>query len=855
MAISHNRTFEWLFDPQKTKFSSWLEDTGDYNPIFLIRGKAGSGKSTLMKFAMRHETTQRLLNRSSIPSWTFIGFFFHDRGSATQKSLSTMLQELLYQTLSKHPCLAVYVQPFYDMLMKAQRTTSPDWDFETLRTALIGIMKQQKYTIRICYFVDALDEHAGDNDQLATLLYDITSSVDIKHTKIKICLASRPWNVFITHFGRCPGFAIHDYTRDDISIYTSTRLYQSLEGQDVRKLDKETSLLLQRLVDRITKRAQGVFIWVRLVVDDLAPNVRDGTPFSSLEDKLSRLPPELNNLYLHTLTKVNDDYMKETHAMLQIVLCSAQPLSLECVVGCTFYATLGRRYVPDTQEAMVRSLQSRSGGLLEVVPSRPPTPPSDADIPDTATQAITLATFQQVPSTSSDDSTGGPLKAESTESFTSTSDTDGTEAISQAMKRSSSQQGSISTISADLSGEAIIELPDRYSHLVVQFIHQTAKEFISDYRPDMAHHEDPDWFKLPGQFFLLRSCGLLHNRWADSIRGNIFIYANQIDDCKVPGPDGWPLSACWIRDVFEQLLTAETTGLNWLLKNIPSLPHVIRKCKNFIIAFSGVMAKDTALSVWLGIAANLCNYIYVILIEWQQCSTLPGRLGALDALLRFAVLGPKTVPGHKGRERIANLLLGQPLIHSFLEHPSRYTEQSFWQPMWAGSILATLLDGKSDDFGFAQDFSENERLVLARILLTHGADVEYELPVSRGRPLLHSVRYEKGEMVRLLLQHGADPSATTDINISVDRGSYYKSRFDKDVNRATGKIRVPTLVYALLRRDLGVLQALNDFGGSLRSSDNGEPSVSNAIGRAGVLAVALCGPGSPTRKDLGPGDD
>ena len=44
MAISHDRTFEWLFDPTKTKFSSWLEDTGDDDPIFWIKGKPGAGQ-------------------------------------------------------------------------------------------------------------------------------------------------------------------------------------------------------------------------------------------------------------------------------------------------------------------------------------------------------------------------------------------------------------------------------------------------------------------------------------------------------------------------------------------------------------------------------------------------------------------------------------------------------------------------------------------------------------------------------------------------------------------------------------------------------------------------------------------
>ena len=810
-----------------------------------------------MKFAMRHETTQRLLSRSNVSSWTLVGFFFHDRGSETQKSLSTMLQELLYQTLYRHPSLGVYVQGFYDKLVKDQGTTLPDWDVETLRMALLGIMKQQKYTIRICYFVDALDEHAGDNDQLATLLYDMTSSVDRKHMKIKICLASRPWNVFITHFGRCPGFAIHEYTRDDISIYSSTRLHQSLDGQGVRKLDKGTSLLLQRLADQITKRAHGVFIWVRLVVDDLAPNIRDGTPFSSLEDKLSKLPPELGDLYLHTLRKVDKDYSKETHAMLQIVLCSAQPLSLECVIGCAFYATLGDRYVPDTPEAMIRSLQSRSGGLLEAVPARPSTPQGNAGKPDAPTEAIAPATFiQDLTSTSSTSLTGGPSKAESTKSFTSTSDADSTNATSRTMKRFGAQRDSISTTSTNLSLKVVIGFPDRHSHLVVQFIHQTAKEFMSDYRPDMAQHKDPDWFKLPGQFFLLRSCGLHQNRWAESIRENVFIYANQIDDSDVPGPDGWPLSACWIRDVFKQMLAGGMTSLKWCLETSLSLPDTEHWYKNLMYAFSGSTVKERGFSVCLGIAANLCNYVNVTVTHWRQSLTSGDEVvpTTLQLFQRLAVFGPKFVPGHEERESIAKLLLGHPWSHSLNDE----RDPLWFRDLFEGTMLGRLLADGSGPFRPVIS-SENERLVLARILLTNGADVECDLPRTRRRPLLQSVRYGEGEMVRLLLQHGASPLATETrySPLSTVDETGYPIEMESNICPANTDVIVsprergiPTLpwVYALLRRDCGVLQALNEYGGSLRIRDDDSSSLSDAIIGAGALAVALCGPGSSSRK-------
>ena len=47
-------TFEWLFTPTATAFPEWLK-SGD--GIFWMSGKAGSGKSTLMKFLSSHQNT------------------------------------------------------------------------------------------------------------------------------------------------------------------------------------------------------------------------------------------------------------------------------------------------------------------------------------------------------------------------------------------------------------------------------------------------------------------------------------------------------------------------------------------------------------------------------------------------------------------------------------------------------------------------------------------------------------------------------------------------------------------------------------------------------------------------------
>lgn len=51
---AHVDTFEWIFGSSKVKFKEWLDSgTG----IYWVSGKAGSGKSTLMRYLAEHEKT------------------------------------------------------------------------------------------------------------------------------------------------------------------------------------------------------------------------------------------------------------------------------------------------------------------------------------------------------------------------------------------------------------------------------------------------------------------------------------------------------------------------------------------------------------------------------------------------------------------------------------------------------------------------------------------------------------------------------------------------------------------------------------------------------------------------------
>lgn len=253
-----------------------------------------------MKFAIRDDRTWKLLGIDEGPSWTCASFFFHDRGFSIQKSLDGMLQELVSSLLEKLPELFFCFRLAYTELAKSQRTKCPIWDLDSLESVIYNIVDQRKVPIKIIIFLDALDEHSGDNDELAQILKSMIQRADYQWVVLKICLASRPWNVFEQQFGKELGFSIHNHTQEDIYTYTSCRLRRSIEDHPELLSPKH----LDSLTQQITAKALGVFIWVRLVVDQLMKEIRDGTAFPGLEERIGGMPQELENLYADMLRRL-----------------------------------------------------------------------------------------------------------------------------------------------------------------------------------------------------------------------------------------------------------------------------------------------------------------------------------------------------------------------------------------------------------------------------------------------------------------------------------------------------------------------------------------------------------------------
>ena len=251
-------------------------------------------------------------------------FFFWSPGSAMQKSSIGLLRSLIYQILETFPHLIPMLAGSGKSGSPSGRLTSasyrlktiPAWTERRLQMSLQRIVRKLTSS-RLCFFIDGLDEFIGNYSALIEMIEDM-----IQSSNVKICVSSRPYRPFVHAFGRFPKLKLQDLTEQDIREYARDRL-SSLPRTELLVAGHLT--WIPDTVDKILAKADGVFLWVRLAIDDQIEGAKDEDSPEQLAKRLELLPSEMGDLYAHTLNKISKAHRKEAVRYLQLVLHSRTP--------------------------------------------------------------------------------------------------------------------------------------------------------------------------------------------------------------------------------------------------------------------------------------------------------------------------------------------------------------------------------------------------------------------------------------------------------------------------------------------------------------------------------------------------
>ena len=381
---AHAQTFSWIFSVDKSSsqrwdsFTSWLE-SGEH--LYWIKGKAASGKSTLMRYIYCQKATHNHLKAWAEYRQLIIPkFYFWSLGLPIQKSQRGLFRSLLYQIFHADPDLVDKVLPQlvhdtaslrFSILEKLEfRNTLREWTLKELTHVFWTLVNRDDLSVRYCFFVDGLDEFDGDFLELGAFLRAISS-----RPNAKVCISSRPLQDFEQQFGEVPQLRLQDLTIDDISLFVRDKLG---DHPQFKILTAEGRGESRSLIEEIVSMSSGVFLWVSLVVKSLLKGLTNRDTLADLRKRLRELPDELDGLYNHMLASIRPPFYREQASrLLQLVYHQDQPMTAACLsfadddnnshlVFEKGFDSVRFSELPRRTEAMTLKLRSRCAGLLEV---------------------------------------------------------------------------------------------------------------------------------------------------------------------------------------------------------------------------------------------------------------------------------------------------------------------------------------------------------------------------------------------------------------------------------------------------------------------------------------------------------
>jgi len=338
IAEAYGATFQWIFEDQsreQVKWSSFKEFLRSSAPLYWMTGKAGSGKSTLMKYIC-HRKYDAGLNSSPgqppsrcfrfLQDWAqdctlvIATFFFWNSGMPLQMKQEGLFRTLLVQILGQIPELISSVVPRRWEALCLLDDDPLDWSNLELQDMLRRIIPNLGANTKLCLLVDGLDEFEGNHNELIVLFKEL-----ITDPRIKLCVSSRPWVEFEDAFKHAPSLMLQDLTSSDIKHYVSSHMENDPRFDLLRKRELAYA---SKLVENIVVKSSGVFLWTRIAVASILSGIGHGDRVSDLQTRLDTLPEELEQLYNKILNSLDPFYLEHAAQLFQFIRESPIPPSV-----------------------------------------------------------------------------------------------------------------------------------------------------------------------------------------------------------------------------------------------------------------------------------------------------------------------------------------------------------------------------------------------------------------------------------------------------------------------------------------------------------------------------------------------
>ncbi|EFR02973.1 NACHT and TPR domain-containing protein [Nannizzia gypsea CBS 118893] len=322
--------YDWYDKISKSR----VKDTGDWIrnepffislverriPILRVSGNPGAGKSYLASnmISYLNGLYPQLVHHSSRVS---VGYFFFKDDNPTTRSIHQALCDIAYQISQNDPVYAKYI---VTSAITAEDISTIESAWRTLFVNFF--IKKLDGTSSVYLLLDGVDEaFEAEIQPFFELVKDINEVSD--HPRIQLVIVGRP------QLGDLISDALE--VEDVPTIYiteskNSTDIIRYIEN-NIRKsniLRRVSGKLRAEIVKKLSDRAQGMFIWVHLMLKELLKKRSE----SAIREALDCAPRGLDEMLSHVLTSFSltllDDYPEALNELLAWVTCAQWPLTL-----------------------------------------------------------------------------------------------------------------------------------------------------------------------------------------------------------------------------------------------------------------------------------------------------------------------------------------------------------------------------------------------------------------------------------------------------------------------------------------------------------------------------------------------
>ncbi|KAK4160352.1 NACHT domain protein [Cladorrhinum sp. PSN259] len=302
-AKRQNGTAEWI--RTAPEFTRWYQGIG--SSLLWCSGKIGSGKTILCASVINHVFANKSKDDRVV-------FFFLQYDNANSLRAETITRSIIRQSIDT--ILPEDVVPRLRELEQKLFVALGDW---------VRLLQQRIQLSGIFYvFIDGLDE--CDATERRALL-DALSSLAATASSLRIFIASRE-SVYMDLRGRFSHIEhismASDGVTSDIHLYVEAAVQERIQNEDLVVQDDR---LRDDIKATLTRHADGMFVWVTFLINDICTASCD----DDIRQSLRSLPKDLEETFTRALSRIVSRQKKADLAqkVFRWVVAAKRPLTLD----------------------------------------------------------------------------------------------------------------------------------------------------------------------------------------------------------------------------------------------------------------------------------------------------------------------------------------------------------------------------------------------------------------------------------------------------------------------------------------------------------------------------------------------